>query len=172
MYPNKLITMKQIFALLLPVLLIGCRHTEIKNQPATAIPVRVVGVAKEKIVFPVRSSGIVVPAKEIKLSFKTGGIVSNIYADDGARVKKGALLAVLNMAEIDGQVIQAQNGYEKAERDFTRAQNLYNDSVITLEQYQNAQTAYNVANATLNIARFNSMHSKIIAPEDGVILKR
>jgi membrane fusion protein, multidrug efflux system len=170
---NKPKTMKHLILFILSVILpLSCRPKEIPNQPAPVVHVKVTEVGTQKMVFPVRSSGIVAPASEIKLSFKTGGIVNRIYADEGARVKKGTLLATLDMAEIDGQVTQARNGYEKSQRDLERAKNLYKDSVITLEQYQNAQTAYNVARASLDIARFNSLHSKIAAPEDGIILKR
>jgi multidrug efflux system membrane fusion protein len=66
----------------------------------------------------------------------------------------------------------ARNGFDKATRDFDRAKNLYTDSVATLEQMQNATTALNVAKSTLDIALFNLTHSKIIAPENGIILKQ
>ena len=67
---------------------------------------------------------------------------------------------------------QAENAYEKALRDHTRASNLYRDSVATLEQLQNAETAMNLAKSTLDIARFNLVHSKITAPDNGIILKQ
>lgn len=169
----KLIYMKGvIIPAIFGLLLFSCRPSEPVQKSAKAPLVRVIDISREKVVFPVRASGIVVPAREIKLSFKTGGIVRSLYADEGNRVKKGMLLAELNMAEIDAQVIQARNGFEKAQRDFTRAQNLFNDSVITLEQFQNAQTASNIASAMLEAANFNSAYSRIMAPADGIILKR
>ncbi|HLO58487.1 MAG TPA: efflux RND transporter periplasmic adaptor subunit [Bacteroidales bacterium] len=151
---------------------ISCRQPESQQKPETRLLVKTSVVDSQKFAFPVRASGIVVPASEIKLSFKTGGIIDRVLFEEGARVKKGTLLATLNMSEIDAQVLQAENGFEKASRDLARAKNLYADSVITLELYQNAQTAYNVAGAVLEAARFNRQHSSILAPDDGVILKR
>jgi RND family efflux transporter MFP subunit len=81
-------------------------------------------------------------------------------------------MATLDMSEINAQVLQAENGFQKATRDLSRAKNLFADSVIALEQYQNAQTAFNVAQAVLDAARFNLQHSSIVSPDDGVILKR
>ncbi|MFC2081538.1 efflux RND transporter periplasmic adaptor subunit, partial [Bacteroidota bacterium] len=60
----------------------------------------------------------------------------------------------------------------KAERDHKRAENLYRDSVATLEQFENARTALEVARANNKIARFNLQYSVIHAPSNGKILKR
>jgi RND family efflux transporter MFP subunit len=155
------------------LILVAC-HQPVTNGPAQqkTTKVRVEKVGREKISLPVHSSGVVISEKEIKLSFKTGGIIEALYADNGSRVKKGELLATLNLAEIEAQVAQAKNVHEKSKRDFVRAKNLFTDSVATLEQLQNAETAMNVAASNLEIATFNLTHSKIYAPGDGVILKR
>jgi multidrug efflux system membrane fusion protein len=154
------------------LLLSACGRKQETREDSDKTRIKTVIVNSEKVVFPVHASGILVPAKEIRLSFKTGGIINTLYADDGTRVKKGELLATLYIAEIEAHVIQARNGYDKALRDFTRAQNLYKDSVVTLEQLQNTKTALNVAKAVQDAAIFNLDHSKIVAPENGVILKR
>jgi len=124
-------------------------------------------VVREEISLPVRSIGIVATSEEIRLSFKTGGIIAHAYVNEGQSVKAGQLLAELNLSEITAQVNQAENGYEKALRDFTRAKNLFADSVATLEQYQNAETGLNVAKSILDAAQFNLVHSRIKAPAMG-----
>jgi RND family efflux transporter MFP subunit len=131
-----------------------------------------VPVQREKISLPVIASGLVVPAEEVKLSFKTGGLISAIYVEEGAQVTKGDLLAVLNLSEIEAQVEQYRGGYDKSLRDFNRAKKLYADSVATLEQMQNAETALKVSKAGYDAASFNLQHSRIVAPENGTILKK
>jgi membrane fusion protein, multidrug efflux system len=151
--------------------LLSCR-----DKAPDAVPersrVRVTAIRNEKMILPVTASGIVVPAHEIKLSFKTGGIIARIAVDEGSRVSRGDVLATLNLLEIESQVDQVTNGYEKAVRDYNRARNLYADSVATLEQLQNAETAVKVSKAALEAADFNLEHSRIISPENGTILKR
>jgi len=49
---------------------------------------------------------------------------------------------------------------------------LYNDSVATLEQFQNSKTALDVASETLNSVKYNLNFSSIIAVNDGYILKK
>ena len=150
----------------------ACNNRDIKPVLAEDIRVKVTEVKSGAVSIPVHANGVLTSSEELKLSFKTGGIVSKISVKEGDRVKKGDLLASLNLAEINASVNQAKNGYEKALRDFKRAENLYRDSVATLEQKQNAATAMSVANSILEIAQFNLNHSKITAPGNGLILKQ
>jgi RND family efflux transporter MFP subunit len=163
---------RNITIILIILLSATCRNREVKTSSAEAIHVRVTGVTATAISIPVHTSGTLVSSEELKLSFKTGGIVAKIYVREGDRIKKGELLASLNLSEITAQVDQAKNGYDKTERDYKRVENLFRDSVATLEQKQNASTALNLAKSTLEIAQFNLAHSRIKAPDDGLILKQ
>ncbi len=150
----------------------ACRENEHSESTAEKVPVKIIKANKLKKAFPIRTSGIMSSKSEMKLSFKTGGIIDEIFVDEGQTVKQGQLLAKLNLSEIEARVNQAKLGAEKAERDLQRATNLYNDSVATLEELQNARTAFDVAASDLRIAEFNKKYSMITAPSDGKILKK
>ncbi len=143
--------------------------SESAEQP---VNVFVKDIAEEKRALPIRSSGRLATKAEVRLSFKIGGLVDRVFVDEGQRVKKGTLLARLNLAEIDAQVMQAKSGLDKSKRDKDRAEGLYADSVVTLEQVQDARTAVDIAEANLRIATFNRTHAEIFAPSSGRILKR
>ncbi|HKK62129.1 MAG TPA: efflux RND transporter periplasmic adaptor subunit, partial [Bacteroidales bacterium] len=123
------------------------------------------------ISIPIRATGKLATRTEMKLSFKTGGILEELNVKEGQQVSKGMLLATLDLSEIDARVKQTATSYEKAKRDYQRAQNLYQDSVVTLETVQNAKSAYDIAIAEKEIAEFNHRHSRIKAPADGKIQK-
>ena len=106
------------------------------------IHVKVWTVERESYRIPVVTTGLLGTAKEMKLSFKTGGIIDEIHVREGQACRKGQVLASLDLSEIRAQVDQARIASEKALRDLNRAGNLYMDSVVTLEQYQNARSAY------------------------------
>jgi RND family efflux transporter MFP subunit len=147
------------------------------NHPAVprtseAIPVRIMPLQKSVHPNTIRTSGNITTDSETLLSFKVGGVVKRVFAEDGQRITKNQTLAVLDLTEVNGFVKQAEAAYEKAARDLARAQNLYSDSVATLEQLQNAQTAHEVALAQLNTAKFNQGFSEIKAPADGYVLKK
>lgn len=117
-------------------------------------------------------SGLIASTSEANLGFKIGGVISKIYVKEGDHVAKGQLLAVLNMTEINAQVQQASAGVDKAKRDVGRIKNLYEDTVASLEQYQNVQTQLSVANESLRIAQFNQEYAQVRATEDGIIIKK
>lgn len=154
------------------VLTAGCRQNVEISPKEEITRVRVVKITPESASVSIHSNGILASAEELKLSFKTGGIVASVKVNEGDNVEKGDILAELNLSEINANVNLARNGYEKALRDWTRAKSLYGDTVATLEQFQNATTAMNVAKSNLEIAAFNLTHSTIKAPGDGIVLKQ
>jgi RND family efflux transporter MFP subunit len=137
-----------------------------------AVPVRTAPVVQEARALPIRTSGRLARKAEMSLSFKVGGFVETIRVDEGDRVRKGQVLARLDLDEINARVRRAEASLEKAERDLRRAKVLYADSVATLEEKQNAETAVEVAAARLRETRFNQRHATITAPSDGRIQNR
>lgn len=153
-------------------LAVGCKAPEQKSQPESkAVSVKVRQVEEVEYLIPVRVTGSLSTTTQMKLSFKTGGIIDQMNVKEGRAVSRGAVLAVLDLSEIRAQVSKAEIGLEKSRRDMNRALNLYQDSVATLEQYQNARSAFELASAQKQIADFNLQHSRIKAPSDGKIMK-
>jgi RND family efflux transporter MFP subunit len=145
-----------------------------KAIPKTSdpIPVKVIALAKSSSDAHIITSGRITTDDEATLGFKTGGVVKAVYVREGDKVSKGQVLATLDLTEIDAVAVQAKLGLEKAERDLARIRNLYKDSVATLEQLQNTETAYELAKAQLNSVNFNRSFSQIKAPTAGYILKK
>jgi membrane fusion protein, multidrug efflux system len=134
--------------------------------------VRVAAVSERWISRPVTATGVVAPREEITLSFKIGGIVARVLVEEGASVRRGQTLAMLDLREIDAHVSKARSVATKAQRDLDRASHLYADSVASLEQLQNARTAHEIANHDLQAALVNRQFAVIVAPADGRIQRR
>lgn len=163
---------KTISILLLVCALTACRNENPREQaPDKVLNVMVQPVKMLEYATPVRATGFLGTTKEMKLSFKTGGILKRLPVREGEKIRQGEVLAELDLSEIQAQVNQARIGLEKAERDLTRAGNLYRDSVVTLEQFQNAQSAYELASSQKKVADFNLQHSRIKAPANGTVQK-
>jgi RND family efflux transporter MFP subunit len=62
--------------------------------------------------------------------------------------------------------------FEQSMREMNRIQNLYNDNAATKQQLDNQQTLLDIHQAELELARFNAEKSEIIAPQDGIILRK
>ncbi len=121
---------------------------------------------------PIHAIGRIGSDKEVKLSFKIGGVISQLSADEGDYVRAGQSLASIRTNEIDAQVLKARQGVEKAQRDLDRIQLMYQDSAATLENVQDLSTMVELRQADLDIALFNQQYAKIISPVNGRILSR
>ena len=141
-------------------------------QRGEAVAVKVAAIQQTETSDNIHVSGLLTTSNEGRLGFKIGGVIQKIMVKEGEFFRKGQTLATLNTAEIDAQTEQAQLGLEKAKRDFTRASNLFRDSVATLEQMQNAKTGVEVAQKSLDVASFNRRYATIVATTDGFVVKK
>ena len=138
----------------------------------TTTPVRVADVITESAAEPISAAGLVALRDEATLSFKIGGVVEQVFVRAGESVRAGQVLATLDLREIDAQVTKAKSAAAKADRDLARATRLYTDSVATRQQLDDASTAAEVAHADVATASVNRQYARIVAPSDGVILRR
>ncbi|MCF8308255.1 MAG: efflux RND transporter periplasmic adaptor subunit [Bacteroidales bacterium] len=163
---------KLSYFLVIFLFMVSCQGPEKEEEKDRSVKINVHEVNYQPYSFPVHTSGKLVSETESKLSFKTGGIIANIFVEEGESVSKGQTLAALNLSEIKARKRQAKLALEKARRDYRRAKNLYQDTVATKEDFQNARTALEVAKSDYEIAQFNLKHSSIKAPAKGKILKK
>ncbi len=150
----------------------SARTETLRKKESTAIPVKVIPVVQYNDLERIPVSGQFTTDDEVMMSFKTTGIISKIFVKEGDAIKKGQLLATLNLTEIDASLQQSQLAFEKASRDLQRLNNLYNDSVATLEQVQNAKTNRDLIAQQLSTARFNRQYSEIRAEANGFVLRK
>ena len=164
-----------LFILSAASLLSACQE-EKKRQSAfedsDIVPIKVAAVSSLKLTGNVSATGLVTTENEAKYAFKIGGIINRVLVEEGQFFKKGQLLATLNSTEIAAGLTQSSLNVEKAERDYQRAVNLYQDSVYTLEQLQNTKTALDIAKKAKEAVAFNEHYSKIYAASDGFVSKK
>lgn len=164
-------------ALVLAVALWSCGTKADKPAQQAApeeavVPVKLTRVESVVRAESVVASGLVSSAEEARLSFKIGGILNKTFVEEGQTVRKGQLLATLDLTEIAAQVQQAQLAAEKSDRDLARVKALYADTAATLEQVQNVTTGRNVAQQALTIARFNQSYAQVRATVDGTVTRK
>jgi len=146
--------------------------TPVWADSVEAVAVTVAQVKHEQRNQPIRNSGRISHKNEIRLSFKTGGLIEQIKVEEGDEVTAGQVLATLDLEEISAQQKRAASGFKKAAADLERFSKLYDEELVSLQVVQNAQSANDSAAAELQIANFNKKLSVIRAPAGGRILKR
>jgi len=159
------------------IALLSCIDQETKEaaaipaeKPLNVFYVRTSPLTQSSLNDVIHVTGVIQSNTEAKPSFKTGGVIARTYVREGDYVKKGQLLAQLNITEIEAQANQAKFAVEKAQRDQQRVENLYRDSIATLEQWQNATTGVDMAKKSLQIAEFNVAYSQIRSPIEGKVI--
>jgi multidrug efflux system membrane fusion protein len=152
-------------------LLAACSQAD-STVTETPTPVRVAAATRGPATPPIAATGQVASQDEMRLSFKLGGVVRRISVQEGDEVKQGQRLAEIELAEVGAQVEQARQLADKAQRDLERGERLHADQVISLEQLQDLRTQASVASAGFKSAQFNLGFSTIVAPRDGVVLRK
>lgn len=163
-----------IFLFVLP-LFYACKEEKKENNPfetADVIPIKTAEVQSLALTSNISASGLVTTENQANYGFKIGGVVSRIYVEEGQFFKKGQLLASLDDTEISAGLNQADLNVKKYERDYSRANNLYKDSVYTLEQLQNTKTGLDIAKKQKEAVAFNSRYAKIYATADGFVANK
>lgn len=154
----------------------GCRKSA--DAPAgaatapAAVNVRVAPAERSTSSQPILTAGLLARQTEADFSFPTGGVIGSIGVRAGDRVKSGQELARLQLDTVEAQLAQAKAMVEKLRRDIGRIERLQKDRAATLENLQDARTQLEQAEANLRIAEFAHRHAVIVAPSDGVVLRR
>lgn len=165
-------TRMSLAAIVAALTLAACGNAEEMAEAKSAAPVRVAVVEQAQAVESLRAVGVLAPADEVRLAFKTGGVIRSIEVVQGEQVKRGQLLATLVDDELAAAAAQARAVADQAARDLERGRALLADEVATREQVEGLSTTNAVAGAQLRSALFNARHARIEATGDGVVLRR
>src|SRR6476469_7904584 len=126
------------------------------------IPVTTEKAVRRTILQTVSATGKVQPETEVKISPEVAGEIIELPVDDGMAVKKGDLLlkikpdsykALVEQQEAAISSAKATNLQQKAtmlktEQDLKRADDMYLKKTISIQEYNAAQAAYDVAKNT------------------------
>jgi len=140
------------------------------------------GAPQTEIILP----GTIQAFTDSPIYARTNGYLKKWYADIGARVAKGELLAEIETPEVDQQLDQARADLNTAQANFdlsaitaTRYEDLLKTDSVSKQDVDNAHGDYEakkamVASAQYNVKRLEELQSfeKIYAPFDGVITAR
>jgi len=167
--------MKRLIFLLLvsSVLCCGCGEKN-KEEVATVlpIPVKVREVERTVLSNTIRLTGTIQPREKAGLSFKVPGRIEAIQVDEGDRVKKGDVVALLETSDYELNVKMAEAQVKALAPEYLRQQSLLQDKAITQADFEQFEAQYKVATYRLNLARNNLEDCKLKAPIGGEIARR
>lgn len=157
-------------------------HTLELAAPSISAAAPQIGAPVNSFVLP----GNVTAYTDSPIYARTSGYLTRWYYDIGARVKKGALLAVISTPEVDQQLAQAEADLATAEANAANARiqadrysGLVKSNAVSRQDTdayvnQAAANAATVRAQQANVSRLKQLQSfeKIYAPFDGVVTAR
>lgn len=120
----------------------------------------------------VAATGTIVYSQETTLSFKTGGILTELTVDEGDTVKARQRLARLDLTELAAGVAQAEAAVVNAEVSYERTRDLVEKGHLAQARLDDAALARDQARAGLAAVAFNRNLGVMVSPGDGVVLRR
>ena len=108
------------------------------------------------------ATGKVEPRDEVLIKPLISGIIAEVYKEAGQSVKQGEVLAKVKVIPELGQLNSAESRVRlaeinaaQAETDFARTQKLYNDKLISAEEYEKGEVSVKQAREELQTAKDN-----------------
>src|SRR5271167_4209459 len=140
-------------------ILAGCgKAPKAEAEDAAHAPIApVVKVARRNLSNTLEIASEFQPLQEIEVYAKVSGYIKKLYVDWGTHVKKGQLLAELEIPELQQQLQQDEAGARRSEQDLARAR----------EELNRAESAYTVAHLTYTrLAEVQKSRPELMAQEE------
>ncbi len=158
------------------------QQTTANAAPDVIIAKPTVGKPEDVLILP----GALQPYKDSPIYARTSGYLAHWYADIGAHVKQGQLLAVIESPEVDQQLAQAKANLATAQANSNNAviqakryQDLLTQDAVSQQDTDNFTTSQITANTQVQSAQhavdqFQQLvgFERVYAPFDGIIVSR
>mgnify|MGYP002525363392 CR=1 FL=1 len=105
-------------------------------------------------------TGKIEPRDEVNIKPQISGIIAELYKEAGQAVKKDEVIAKVkvipdmsSLSQSENRVKLAEISLRQARTDYERAQRLYNDQVVSAEEFENASMKYRQSQEELKSAK-------------------
>ena len=130
--------------------------------------VKVEATTNERLTLPGTLQGVL----EAQIYARTNGYVKKWFKDIGSSVKKGEVLASLDLPDIARQVDEAVANYELAKSAYVRWRQLRIDDAVSQQELDEKTSAYRQTEAALKRIREQQRFGQVLAPFDGIVTRR
>jgi len=114
-------------------------------------------------------TGPIEPIRTVAVNAQTTGTLLSVLVEEGDRVRSGQLMAELDARETSAQLERARAVLANAEAAFRRAEQLAANGLTTGAEFDAARSAYEIAQADVELWRTRLAFSRISAPVSGVV---
>jgi membrane fusion protein (multidrug efflux system) len=176
--------MKRVYQLLTMLLVVGLAavqwncgsnshsKTKDKKDAEAIIPVEVAQVKVGDISAYFSGTATIEAEEETDVVAKVGGVVKEIFVEEGDYIKEGKTLAKLDDEKLLVQVEQTKATLQKLENVYKRNEELFGKSLISADEFQRTKYEYEHQKAAYDLAQLDLNYSSIRSPISGVVAER
>jgi membrane fusion protein (multidrug efflux system) len=139
---------------------------------STAVPVEVAKVERRTISSFLETNGTLEAENEVDLVARVSAPIVELLAEEGMAVRRGQLLARLDEAELRVQLEISRVALHETTLVHDRAKRLYEDDLISDEEFEQAKSSWKSAAAQLEADEIQLGYTSVAAPFDGLIVTR
>ncbi len=137
-----------------------------------AVPVETKTVVRRDISSYIETNGTLEAENEVDIIARVTAPIVDLRAEEGMAVRKGQVVARLEEDELRSRLEIAQVALQEAELSFKRAQQLNEQQLISVEEYEQARNRFETARAQLEGDQIQIGYTVVRAPFDGLIVAR
>lgn len=122
------------------------------------------------------ATGKVEPRDEVLIKPQISGIISEVYKEAGQTIRQGEVIAKVKVIPELGQLNSAESRVRvaeisaaQAETDFGRIKKLYNDKLISKEEFEKSEVDIKKAREELQTAKMHWKSSKRVSPKQCIV---
>lgn len=156
------------------IVLASCGHGHKEVQPVElpSMEVKTQGVEEKEIPVFEEVVGTVRPRKEAQVAAKVTGRVLTMDAVPGKKVKKGEVLASLDVGELEAAQERAEAALAQAERDVARFAELRKSNAVSQADFEQAEAKRAMAAASVRETKVMVENAVVEAPFDGTVTRK
>lgn len=113
--------------------------------------------------------GEVKSSKEVSISAETGGRVLDLRVEEGDYVRKGQLIAILDVESTDAQIREVESQYNLAVELYEKQKALWDQEIGSEVQYLQAKNNKENLEKSLESLRINQSKSQVYATASGTV---
>ena len=161
-------SVKKIFLIFLPLAVVvgGVFYRQLPPEVAVVHPVR------GQVIEAVYATGAVEADPIIRIATERAARLTSLMADEGAAVKKGQTLALLDDSELQASLQEMQIRQKNAENNYSRLSKLFPRGSVSKEQLDQANTDAKAAQAVTQQIQSQLSKLTILSPIDGEVIQR
>ena len=143
-----------------------------EEEEAPAIPVEAATVETGDMAAFFTGTASLEAEEEALVVARTGGVVLEIYAEEGQYVEADQPLAKVDDERLALEVSRAEAALAKLQRDYERNEELFQKSLISAEEYERVKSDFETQKAARALAQLELEYATVRAPFSGIVSER